>query len=331
LALGGFAFFLGALVSLATSWVFVSRLERVGERFGLSEALLGVVAALAADAPEITAATSALAQNQKEIGAGVVIGSNVFNVAALLGLGALVAGFVSLHRRVVMLGGAVSTWVALTCLITVGGVVPAWAGLALALAAVLPYFIVLGLRRSTFDRLPLPKRWLAWISTSVNEEELELASAIRPSRGRPVDAVLAAGALVIVVIASIFMERGATEIGHHLHIADAVIGGVILAAVTSLPNAVAAVHLASKGRGAAALSTTLNSNNLNTVVGLLIPATILGLLAPSGPGLLAASWYVGLTILALVLAFALRGLNRYAGGFIIAGYVGFVGVLVVIT
>ena len=76
-------FFLGAAFSLGTSWVLVSRLERVGERFGLSEALLGVTAALAADAPEITAAMTALIHHQEAVGAGVVIGSNVFNLAAL--------------------------------------------------------------------------------------------------------------------------------------------------------------------------------------------------------------------------------------------------------
>ena len=50
----------------------------------------------------------------------------------------------------------------------------------------------------------------------------------------------------------------------------------MLAAVTSLPNAVAAVYLASRGRGAAMLSTTLNSNALNVAAGLLLPATITG-------------------------------------------------------
>jgi len=76
----------GVAVSLATSWVLVTRLERLGERAGISEALLGVLAALAADAPEITAAVVALAHRQASVGAGVVIGSNVFNLAALLGL-----------------------------------------------------------------------------------------------------------------------------------------------------------------------------------------------------------------------------------------------------
>jgi Ca2+/H+ antiporter len=50
------AFLAGTVVSLVTSIVLVARLERVGERIGLSEALLGIVAALAADAPEVTAA-----------------------------------------------------------------------------------------------------------------------------------------------------------------------------------------------------------------------------------------------------------------------------------
>jgi cation:H+ antiporter len=101
-------FVVGAVVSLAMSWVLASRLERVGERFGLSEALLGMVAALAADAPEITASITALDHNERAVGAGVVIGSNVFNLAALLGLGAVAAGGFGLHRKVIWLGGTMT-------------------------------------------------------------------------------------------------------------------------------------------------------------------------------------------------------------------------------
>ncbi len=128
------AFLAGALVSLATSWVLVTRLERVGERLGLSEALLGIVAALAADAPEITAAVTAMAGHQQRLGAGVVIGSNVFNLAALLGLGAVVAGRIRLHRKVIVLGGAVAICVASVCLAVVLGLLAPVAGLMLALA-----------------------------------------------------------------------------------------------------------------------------------------------------------------------------------------------------
>jgi hypothetical protein len=71
-------FVAGVAVSLSASWQLVVRLERLGERAGFSEASLGLVAALAADAPEITSAATALARGQASVGAGVVIGSNVF-------------------------------------------------------------------------------------------------------------------------------------------------------------------------------------------------------------------------------------------------------------
>src|SRR5258706_9498746 len=113
------AFLAGALVSLATSWVLVTRLERVGERLGLSEALLGIVAALAAEAPEVTAAVSAMAGHQQRVGAVVVIGSNVFNLAALLGLGAVVAGRIGPHRKGVALSGTIAVWMAVVTLAVV--------------------------------------------------------------------------------------------------------------------------------------------------------------------------------------------------------------------
>ena len=114
----------GAAVSLAASWLLVSRLERLGERAGFSEAWLGLIAALAADAPEITSAVTALARGQASVGAGVIIGSNVFNLAALLGLSAVVAGWIAFHRRVVLLGGVPAVWVAGVTLLTVTVLTP---------------------------------------------------------------------------------------------------------------------------------------------------------------------------------------------------------------
>jgi cation:H+ antiporter len=325
------AFVLGATVSLVVSWLLVSRLERVGERFGLSEALLGMVAALAADAPEITASVTALAHNQRAVGAGVVIGSNVFNLAALLGLGAVVAGGFHLHRKVIVLGGAVAMWVAAVCLVTVTGSVSPLVGLILVLIVVVPYIVLLGAYRSVLRRAPLPRRWITWLSSAVDEEELELVVAIRPQRGTPFDALTAAVALVVVVAASVAMERGASTLGVHFGVAAIVVGGLVLAAVTSLPNAVAAVHLARKGRGEAALSTGLNSNTLNVTAGLLVPAVFIGLTRLSGPGFFIAAWYVGLTALTLVLAYVGAGLRRWSGWIIIAGYTAFAAILLAIS
>ncbi len=231
-------------MSLATSWVLVSRLERLGARLGLSEALLGLVAALAADAPEITAAVTAMAEHQARIGAGVVVGSNVFNLAALLGLGALVAGRIALHRRVIVLEALVALPIAGAAVAAVIGALPPGAGLVLVGAVLLLYMVILGLRPPALRRLGLPRPWVEWIGRAVHEEELELEPAIHPRRGRPVDALVAGVALLVVVGASVGMEQAATHLGARHAIPQVVVGGLILAAVTSVPNAVAAIYLA---------------------------------------------------------------------------------------
>ena len=329
MGLSALVFVLGAVVSLGTSWVLVSRLERVGERLEISEALLGILAALAADVPEITASITALLHHQATVGAGVVLGSNVFNLAALLGLGAVVAGRIHLHRKVVLFSGAVAMLVAAACLLSVGGTLSAGAGLALVLFVLVPYIILLGAHQRILGRLGPLRGWTVWMTAAIVEEESELEEAIHPRPGTSGDAVMAAGALVVVISASVAMERGASSLGAHFAIPDIVVGGLVLAGVTSLPNAVSAIYLARRGRGAATLSTALNSNSLNVTVGLLLPATLIGLAKPSASGLLVAGWYVGLTALTLVLAYGGHGLRRASGGIIIAAYALFVLLLLV--
>ncbi len=317
------AFVVGAVISLATSWLLVSRLERIGERLGMSEALLGIVAALAADAPEISAAVSALTSHQQSVGAGVVLGSNVFNLAALLGLGAVVAGRISLHRKVLALAGAVALWVAVVCLGVVTGLLPVAAGLILAVVVLGLYSVLLGTEGQGMQRLRLPQRWWTWLRSAVTEEEIELEEAIRPRPGRWPDVTTAGVALVVVVVASVVMERAASHLGQLYGVPPIIVGGLVLAAVTSLPNAVAAVYLAGRGRGAATLSTALNSNAINVVAGLLLPAALLGLGRPSAQAVLVTAWYLALTVAVLVIAYHQRGLGRRAGGLIIAAYAAF--------
>jgi cation:H+ antiporter len=314
----------GTLASLATSWVLVSRIERIGGRFGASEAMLGLMAALAADTPEISSAVSALAHHQRAVGVGVVLGSNVFNLAALLGLGAVVARRIALHRRVVVLEGVVAVWVAVMSLLTVQGVFPPAAGLALVLAVLLPYAVLAGSQRGRSGTGRLRRS----INAAIREEELELRPAMDHRRGRSVDVAVASLALVIVVTASVAMERAASTLGSRFSISDIVVGTVVLAGVTSLPNAVAAVYLARLGRGAATLSTALNSNALNVAAGLLVPALIIGIGRPISSVSAVAGWYLALTVGVLVLAYRDSGLRRSMGVAVIAAYGVFVGVIV---
>jgi len=99
-------------------------------------------------------------------------------------------------------------------------------------------------------------------------------------------------------------------------------GGIVLAAVTSMPNAVAAVYLARRGRASATLSEAFNSNTLNVLAGLLIPAVIIA--SPGlGGALRVAVWYGVLTVATIALALAGRGINCRSGALIIAAYLVF--------
>jgi cation:H+ antiporter len=130
-------------------------------------------------------------------------------------------------------------------------------------------------------------------------------------------------ALIVVVAASAVLESVATSLAGRWGLSDVVLGGIVLAVVTSLPNLVAAIYLARRGRGAATLSEAMNSNRINTLAGLLIPAAIVGstvAVAGSGTALL-ATWYLVMTIGVLSVAYVRSGLSRIAGAAILATYV----------
>jgi Ca2+/Na+ antiporter len=228
---------------------------------------------------------------------------------------------------VVLLGGVVGTWIAVACLVTVLGLISPAAGLIAVLAVLLPYLAILGAGHARLQRFALARRWETWLAAAVTEEEQELEEVIHPPHGRGRDFAIAAAALVIVVVASVTMERAASLLGTRFAVPEIITGGVVLAAVTSLPNAVAAVYLAARGRGAAMLSTTLNSNALNVTAGLLIPATITGLGPPSADSVLIAVWYLVMTLASLAFAYRDGGVSRVTGALIIGAYLVFLGSL----
>ena len=106
-------FLVSLVVTLAAAQLFARRLDRLGVRFGFPEALIGLLTALAADGPEISSALFALIKGAHNVGVGVLVGSNGFNLAAMIGLSALLAGGVRLPREVLALEGLVGLLVTL--------------------------------------------------------------------------------------------------------------------------------------------------------------------------------------------------------------------------
>jgi cation:H+ antiporter len=309
-------------LTVASSLVLARELDRIGERLGFSEALLGIVTALGADAPEIASAVAAVIAGHTDTGVGVVIGSNVFNLAGLLGLSALIAAPVRIHPHGLVLNGGVAILVAVFGALIAVEVLPGWLGLILVLLVLAPYVTVSALHQHARSRLPGPLR------EAVLEEQRDARRDEFAAPAGATDALAVVPALAAVVGGAYGMVAAAQSLGDRWDVSDLILGALVLAALTSIPNLIAAVRLARHGRGAACVSESLNSNNANILAGLCLPAVILGLGSASGVEIFAACWMVGLTFVAVGLGFG-GGLTRREGGAIVALY--FVFAVVVAT
>ena len=101
--------FVAALaVTLAAAATFARRLDRLGAKYGLPEVWIGLLTAFAADGPEVSSALVALIKGAHDASVGVIVGSNTFNLAAMIGASALIAGCVQVARNTLVLEGTVA-------------------------------------------------------------------------------------------------------------------------------------------------------------------------------------------------------------------------------
>jgi cation:H+ antiporter len=317
------------IATLAASEVLVRGVGRLARNLGLLGGFVGLIVALCADAPEISSSVSALANGSAATAAGVVFGSNVFNIAVLLGGAALAAGTVRIPLAALLLDGCVAILVTLSISLVVLGDLPVPVGLLLMVLVFAPYVVFLILRTSTIALLPLPdrlSRLLVSASREAGVEGMELETEIEDLNPtgeshswRPV--VFMVPALVVIVAGAIFMVQGAVTLGERWGVASVLVGVVALAAATSLPNAYAAIRLGLDGRGAAVVSATFNSNTLNLIAGIAVPIILFPALRGSvPPGYVV--WLLSMSIGALILLAG--GLNRRRAILLLAAYAGFV-------
>ena len=301
--------FLASLaVMLAAAAFFADRLDHIGPRLGLPEAVVGLLTAIAADAPEISSAVVALARGQKQVSLGVVLGSNAFNLAAMIGLSAVLAGTVTIGRRALAVEGGVGIAATLVAAGLVLGLLPAWVALVLLGAIVVPYLVIVS--RGPADHPPTPAH--------VHHE-----GAI----WKPV--ALIVPAVGLIVLGSIGMVQSAVALADRWHVSKAIVGILVLAVLTSLPNAFTAIRLGLAGRGAALVSETLGSNSINLTGGILFPALVVGLAGRSGLVDFNFDWLLGMTCVALLLLSRTTGMGRRGGAALVALYAVFVAVQLV--
>jgi cation:H+ antiporter len=314
-----------ALMLLASAQ-FAQRLDHIGLRLGLPEALLGLLTALAADAPEISSAISALVQGDHSVAVGVVVGSNAFNLAAMLGLSAVVTARVRARHETLELEGLVGLWLLAVMLAVAAGGLGSTLGAALVAAVVVPYVALLAAGHRLARRLPRAEA--RFVRESFGEPHRPAQSLDSRREAAGVVAVLLL-ALVLIVAGSVVAVRTATDLADAWSVPEELVGVIVLAILTSLPNAWTGVRFGLQGRGSALMSETLNSNSINVVAGLAVPAALGSFGAFPGLAVFDLAWLVAMTAAALVLFGRRGGAGRRAGAFLISLYLAFLAVQIV--
>jgi cation:H+ antiporter len=321
-----FVFLACLITTLISSEVLVRGLVTLGSKLHLTEGFLGLLTALGADAPEIAAAVAAILAGAADLGRGVVLGSNLFNLAMLLGFSALLTGQVRMRRQGLLLDGTV----ALCTLLVVGalllGLLTPVVTIVLLTVLLLPYVLLVGLYPRQVDHLPLPDglaRLLAVAASQVHGEHKDQQETV----GSWLLVFLMPLSLFVIVLTSVGLVQASLTLAEGWHLPYALVGGVILASLTSLPNAYTAAHLARRGRGAAVVSATVNSNTINLVVGLALPALLIGMREATGPVGFELGWLLGMTVIGLLLLLPAKGMTRAGGACLIVLYLLYVVVL----
>ena len=316
-------FIVSLAVTLSAAAFFARMLDRLGVKIGLPEALLGLLTAVAADGPEITSAIVALVKGASGVSLGVVLGSNIFNLAAMLGLTALIAGGITLRREALVVEGTVG----LLVLLIAGGVVldlvPAAGAVALLACVLVPYVLLLARGPQIARRLPLPDKVDRGLARALGEREHwgHHEKADEATVWRLVAVMVPAVALV--VLGSTGMVETAISLSDRWSVPRSLTGILVLAPLTSIPNAFTAARLGLAHRGGALVSETLNSNTINLVAGVVVPALFVAVASLSGEVKFDLAWLIAMTSVSLVLLSRQRGLGRSGGTLLIGLFVVF--------
>lgn len=299
-------------VTLLAARFFAQRLDTIGTRFGLPEAMIGLLTAVAADGPEISSAMVALIKGAHSTSVGVLVGSNAFNLAAMIGVSALLTGCVAVARRDLAPEGALCIAITVVAAAVLLRWLPAAVGVVLALAAVVPY--ALWLRKAEREALAQHP------SPSASDSAPESTRATHHLLGLIVVDV------ALIVGGSFGMVEAALSLGSRWGVSEALLGVLILGPLTSIPNAATAIRLGLAGRSTALVGETFISNAINLGVGAIIPALFVSVTHPSGTAKLEVAWVVAMTLIAVALLARKQGIRRPEAAALVIMYAGFVAV-----
>jgi cation:H+ antiporter len=290
---------------------FVEGSASTARHFGMPPLLIGmVIVGFGTSAPEMVVSALAASQGNPGIALGNAYGSNITNIALILGVTALISP-IAVHSQVLRKELPILT--AVTALaawqIWDGGISRFDAVVLLAVfGGVMAWTIWQGLRKA--DTLG---------------SEMEQALEVRAMPLRQAVFWLVVG-LMLLIVSSRILVWGAVEIAHAFGVSDLIIGLTIVAVGTSLPELASSIIATRKGEHDIALGNILGSNLFNTLAVVGIAGAIQPLAV--GPEVFNRDILVmaALTLSLFVIGYGFRGkgrINRIEGSVLLACYVGY--------
>jgi len=310
LAFVAIAFGLALLVWSADR--FVEGSATTARHFGMPPLLIGmVIIGFGTSAPEMVVSAISATQGNPGLALGNAYGSNITNIALILGLTALISP-IAVHSQVLRKELPILTGV------TFLAAWQLWDGEVTRVDALVLLGVFAGLVTWTI-RQGMQKK----ADALATEMEQKLASDIMPLRQSVGWLVLG---LLLLIASSRILVWGAVTIANGFGVSDLIIGLTIVAVGTSLPELASSIIAARKGEHDIALGNILGSNLFNTlaVVG------IAGAIHPMGvgPEVLSRDILVmaALTVSLFIIGFGFREpgrINRFEGAALLICYIGY--------
>ncbi len=296
---------------------FVEGSAVTARHLGMPPLLIGmVIIGFGTSAPEMVVSALASWQGNPGLALGNAYGSNITNIALILGLTALISP-IAVHSSVVRKELPILIAVTVLAVVLLWDLdlsrQDAWIFLAV-FAGLMGWTIWQGLRQRA-DALG------GEMADELEIHDMPLQRAL----------LWVLVGLVVLVLSSRLLVWGAVEIALGLGVSDLIIGLTIVAVGTSLPELASSVIAARKGEHDLALGNIIGSNLFNTLVVVGIAGSIHPMVVP--PEVLSRDMLVMglLTLLLFVFSYGFRGpgrLNRFEGLVLLLCYVGYTAYLI---
>ena len=282
----------------------------LAQRLGVSTLVIGLtVVAYGTSMPEMVVSAKAALEHRGAISAGNVFGSNIFNIAVILGLAALIRP-IKIELKIVRYDTPIMIAVALAFLVIFMDYKVTRVEGALLFAGALAY---------TAANILIARKSGPVLQT-VGQEATGRTSFLRAF-------FFIAGGLLLLVLGSELLVTGSTGIARGLGISDAVIGLTIIAAGTSLPELATSVVAALRREPDIAVANVVGSNIFNILAIMGVSASIMPV---DGAGIRMTDMLVMTAFSLALLPFMWTGfvLKRIEGALLLVGYGVYLGRLI---